>query len=273
MASLNGSDGMATLAGELSRTIALFPLHHLEDHLPTAAITALLCQLAYLSSFTVFESLSKAYRTLERAKKIDFGTRVVSTCFSTYAVAASLMTVGDPRLGSDKLFGYSYEAGQVMGVALGYFLWDLFICTQHFRLFGPGFLVHAICCINIYLWIMRPFLMYFGVKVLLRVDQTPFVNNHWFMDKLGYTGSSLQLANGLLLIGAFFGIRIVYGSITSTKFFYEMISRRDELPPYLPYIYGIGNLTLNFLNLFWFSKMIRSVHSRFHSSETEIKKQ
>lgn len=144
-----------------------FPLARLPEHLPTALATAGLCQLVYLASFPLFRSASKLFTSLSKAKQIDWATRVVSTAFSSYAVFASLRTVNDPVLGADRLFGYTAAAGHLMAVALGYFIWDLVICMQHVKLFGPGFLVHAICCINIYLWIFKPFLMYFGVRVLL----------------------------------------------------------------------------------------------------------
>ncbi len=146
---------------------SLFPLQRLGPNSGTAVATALLCQLVYLSSFSVFDAISKTHRPLSPAKKIDWASRIVSSCFSIYAVANSFLALGNPELAADKLFAYTPEAEHLMAVALGYFVWDIVICIQHLKLFGPGFLVHAICCVNIYLWIMRPFLMYFGVKVLL----------------------------------------------------------------------------------------------------------
>lgn len=40
---------------------------------------------------------------------------------------------------------------------------------------------------------------------------TIFLNIHWFLDKTGRTGSPLQLVNGIFLLGAFLGVRIIYG--------------------------------------------------------------
>jgi hypothetical protein len=148
-------------------SLSLFPLECLGRNSGTAVATALLCQLVYLSSFSIFDTLSKIHRTLSPAKKIDWASRVVSSCFAIYAVSHAFVALGNPDLRADKLFAHTPEAEHLMGVALGYFLWDIVICTQHIKLFGAGFLVHAICCVNIYLWIMRPCLMYFGVKVLL----------------------------------------------------------------------------------------------------------
>lgn len=67
-----------------------------------------------------------------------------------------------------------------------------------------------------------------------RNRSTVLLNNHWcvrivcdrvemtqyylsftrrFLDKTGRTGSTTQLLNGVFLISAFFGVRIVYGGI------------------------------------------------------------
>lgn len=146
---------------------ALFPLERLPDHLPTAIKTALLCEGLYLASFPVSDFASVTFRSLSRAKRIDWASRIVSTAFSCYVVVASFLLQGDKTLEADRLFSYTKDAGHLMGVALGYFLWDVFICTRHLKLFGPGFLVHALACLNVFGWILRPFLMYFGVRVLL----------------------------------------------------------------------------------------------------------
>ena len=41
---------------------------------------------------------------------------------------------------------------------------------------------------------------------------TPFLNIHWFCDKLGMTGSKLRMYNGIALLVTFFGCRIVWGT-------------------------------------------------------------
>ena len=40
---------------------------------------------------------------------------------------------------------------------------------------------------------------------------TIFLNIHWFLDKTGRTGTTLQLINGFLLLATFFVVRIVMG--------------------------------------------------------------
>jgi len=44
---------------------------------------------------------------------------------------------------------------------------------------------------------------------------SPFLNLHWYFDKLGMTGSKAQLYNGMLLISSFFLARLVWGVYSS----------------------------------------------------------
>ena len=50
---------------------------------------------------------------------------------------------------------------------------------------------------------------YYGCVFLLYELSTPFLNIHWFCDKLNLTGSKIQLYNGFLLLGTFFLCRLV----------------------------------------------------------------
>jgi len=51
---------------------------------------------------------------------------------------------------------------------------------------------------------------------------SPFLNIHWFCDKVGLTGSQLQLYNGLTLIATFFSCRLVWGTWQSGRVYRDM---------------------------------------------------
>lgn len=53
---------------------------------------------------------------------------------------------------------------------------------------------------------------------------SPFLNFHWFFDKLGMTGSTAQLVNGVALIGSFFASRLVYGVYQSYCVFSDIFA-------------------------------------------------
>jgi hypothetical protein len=133
---------------------------------------------------------------------------------------------------------------------------------------------------------------------------TPFLNIHWFCDKLGMTGSKLQMYNGIALLATFFGCRIVWGTYSSILIYSDiykalttptnnsMASLLDggkcdgnastldgpgceigDLPTWLVTVYLVGNTALSLLNFFWFNQMVKAVRKRFVPSvEKQAKK-
>jgi hypothetical protein len=117
------------------------------------------------------------------------------------------------------------------------------------------------------------------------------------------TGSTLQAVNGIFLVGSFFGARLVYGNINSVYVFSDVyraiftgqsetmkqlssspsnytaqdllaiagdeqgqrlaFASGSQVPLWLGLVYLASNLTLNSLNIFWFSKMIETIRKRF----------
>ncbi|KAJ3411164.1 hypothetical protein HDV05_002678 [Chytridiales sp. JEL 0842] len=118
----------------------------------------------------------------------------------------------------------------------------------------------------------KPFLQYYGTIFLMFELSTPFLNIHWFCDKTGRTGSTLQWVNGMVLLFVFFVARIVFGLYQSYQFFAGMIAARSQISLHLFLIYTIANVVLNTLNIFWFRKMILSVTKRFKKTKNAEKK-
>lgn len=117
---------------------------------------------------------------------------------------------------------------------------------------------------------------------------TPFLNIHWFMDKVNMTGSKAQVLNGVLLTSTFFSARLAYGGYMSiflysdvwkalqTKRTYALEARSNphlesemlrfagnrSLPIWLVLIYLGGHIVLTSLNVFWFGRMIKALQKR-----------
>jgi hypothetical protein len=131
---------------------------------------------------------------------------------------------------------------------------------------------------------------------------SPFLNIHWFFDKLGMTGSKAQLYNGIMLIFTFFSCRLVWGTSQSVVVFRDIwmalhndhayapsvsdVSKNISLPIryestmqfatessavplWLAVVYLGANLTLNSLNFYWFVKMVQAVQKRFDPKAKE----
>jgi TLC domain len=113
---------------------------------------------------------------------------------------------------------------------------------------------------------------------------TPFLNFHWFFDKLNMTGSKAQLYNGIALVSVFFSCRLVWGAYSSFNIYRDtwnalyfdpsttILDTNEELmrfgqdhalPIWLVIIYMGGHVTLQCLNVFWLGKMVAAIRKRF----------
>lgn len=68
----------------------------------------------------------------------------------------------------------------------------------------------------------RPFVNFYGPIFILYELSSPFLNIHWFCDKLALTGSIYQLINGIILMTTFFLCRLVWGALNSYWVFADM---------------------------------------------------
>jgi hypothetical protein len=131
--------------------------------------------------------------------------------------------------------------------------------------------------------LQRPFINYYGCIFILWELSTPFLNVHWFMDKMKMTGTRAQLYNGIALLFTFFSCRLIYGTYQSVRVFGDILQAIDThpsaeerlsplmmfatkdstVPLWLGAVYLASNLTLNSLNIYWFFMMIKAVRKRF----------
>ncbi|KAF6809875.1 TLC domain-containing protein C17A2.02c [Colletotrichum plurivorum] len=249
--------------------------------------------------------VGRKYLDLPRRRRINWDAHVVSLVQSTLinALAVWAMFADTERNEMDwqaRIWGYTGAAGMIQALAAGYFLWDLVVTSCNMDVFGIGTLAHAISALFVYSLGFRPFLNYYGCTFILWELSTPFLNIHWFFDKLGMTGSRAQLYNGLLLLFTFFSCRLIYGTYQSVKVFTDIYAAinvhpvlpaprdidddmrvltgvmrfatpRSTVPTWLAVTYLVSNITLNGLNFYWFIMMIRAVRKRFQPAKTAEK--
>jgi hypothetical protein len=135
---------------------------------------------------------------------------------------------------------------------------------------------------------------YYAPIFILFELSSPFLNIHWFCDKLKLTGSKIQLINGFFLLSTFFCCRLLWGTYNSVLVFRDIFSIYLQPPPpthpspddlldvpmgtervvlhpfagrqiplWLAVLYLGSNLILNGLNYYWFSRMVQTVAARF----------
>ncbi|WPH00410.1 putative tlc domain-containing protein c17a2.02c [Acrodontium crateriforme] len=251
------------------------------------------------------------YKAFSPRTRIGWDVHIVSFVQSVIICALSLYVifVDEERKSwrpwgewESRLWGYSGMSGMCQSFALGYFLWDLWMCTYHLNIFGWGMLAHAISAVTVFALGYRPFVYFYCPVFLLYELSSPFLNIHWFCDKLSMTGSTVQAINGAFLTVTFFLCRICWGTYSSFRVATDVyraiqagqseplsaaaahqIRRIDpslyyasdakqraafisssHLPLWMAGAYVASNLTLNMLNVYWFGKMIETIRSRFN---------
>ncbi|KAI7213474.1 DUF887-domain-containing protein [Hortaea werneckii] len=248
------------------------------------------------------------YKNLNQRTRINWDVHVVSFFQSIIICSISLYIMfndderrswGGPDNWQERIWGYSGLSGMCQSFALGYFLWDFMMCAVYVRIFGWGMLAHAISATSVFMLGYRPFVYYYCPVFLLYELSSPFLNIHWFCDKLDLTGSIYQAVNGAFLTSTFFCCRIIWGLYNSYNVFFDMYTALQHghgqrssgilgemqeleskvhvslfergglwygeqyLPLWLAAVYLASNLVLNLLNLYWFSKMIQTIRKRF----------
>ncbi|KAK5693006.1 hypothetical protein LTR97_010482 [Elasticomyces elasticus] len=203
----------------------------------------------YLSPLLSRRLVPQRYNAFSRRTQINWNVHVVSFCQACIICSLSLWLITQDserqtwrpennnggRNGVEglqkRVWGYNGATGLCQSFALGYFLWDLVMCSVHVDIFGWGMLAHAVAAVSVFSLGYRPFSYFYCPIFLLYELSSPFLNIHWFCDKLDLTGSSLQAINGGLLTTTFFLARICWGNYSSFNTFYDLWTAYN-LPPH-----------------------------------------
>jgi hypothetical protein len=234
------------------------PNYYLE-HLPQILGSAAAYQLLdWVSPALSTRLLRDKYTQLSTKDRRNFDIHVVALLQCLVSIVAIIPLAGDEYLAQDAIRNYTPYAGFVSSITIGYFLWDAQVCLRHFDLFGPGFLLHAVASLYVFLQTLRPFCLGWVASFLSFELSSPFVNINWFITKLpaGTVPAWFQLLNGLLLMVVFFFVRIIWGFYAifsvSKDFWYV-----EDYPKWVMVSVVFLNVSLDSLNVLWFKKMLR----------------
>ena len=112
----------------------------------------------------------------------------------------------------DTLYAHSSESLTCMALAVGYFMYDVYICIWRYSENGFEYLIHAVLCCLAYLYpIYSNHLNYMGAAFLMWEGSTPFLYLRWYILKSGRGSTKyMSIANALFAL-SFFCCRVVYG--------------------------------------------------------------
>ncbi|KAJ1734564.1 hypothetical protein LPJ72_002290 [Coemansia sp. Benny D160-2] len=249
---------------------ALIGLPKLAGYWPAILAVAVFSHIIRLLSNTLSSWVfGKKFNVLTPRQKYDWGVRVVSQVHAVLVVILSVPILFKEELIKDTLYGFDSYSAWVYSIVCGYFLWDIFISVNDHKKQGLGFIVHAIASFGVYILSFRPSLQYYGASFIMFEASTIFLNINWWMDKLGLTGSRLQLYNASILLFLYLTVRIILGTYMSYHMFEDLKAKGTKTPAALYYFYRIANHSILVLSYYWFYLMIRAVKKRFKPSKTK----
>lgn len=207
----------------------------------------------------------KAYTNLDKKTKINFDIHAVSMVQCVISMVLFILCSGNDFLQNrvndpeGSVFGYGPFLGCMAALSIGYFVWDLFVCATHFKLFGFGFLLHGFAALYVFSSALTPFCLPWAPAFLAFELSTPFVNLNWFATRLppGTISDKVVVINGLALLITFFSVRIVWGFYAAFSVAYDIWRVRAQAPPFLAFTVLFLNASLDSLNVVWFLKMFK----------------
>ena len=282
-------ESLVKVTEPFAKSLALQTLpHHAHEILPAFCFYEFINRI--VSPYVSSRLAPKTYPQLSRKAKINWNVHFVSmvqSCFiNTLALWVIYADKERSRMGwKERVWGYTGAGGMVQGFAAGYFAWDLLASIEDVDVHGWGALFHAASALAVSMlgfvsaftksfWALmtdkpqRPFVNYYGVNLVLYELSTPFLNIHWWLDKVGMTGSTLQLVNGIALLTTFGGSRLIWGTYQNYSMYKDIwraVQNPGELPvpSWLALAYLASTTGLSGLNFYWFGKMIQAVAKRF----------
>jgi hypothetical protein len=246
------------------------------DLVSVSLVAAFYC--VWFVAFYLFFSLF-----LKKHDATEMGVRMSSwmNCFLVvpFSIVVLLSPAETTELSasvSSRFFGFHPYSHVLYTLAAGYFLFDLIHNLVEYS--GVAFLIHGVLCFTLYFCGLRPFAHYWGLGYLLFELSTIFMNAIHVEDRiLKIRKSSLLFkATGLCFALSFFGARIVFGNYMNFYFWQDIFSVLSSNPSLekiiLMGLYGVSNVALSALNLFWMYKIFEKVFSSGEKKKSKSKK-
>ncbi|KAL6042548.1 hypothetical protein STEG23_023871 [Scotinomys teguina] len=218
--------------------------------------------LFHFISYWFSAKVSPGYSSLSIEKKIEWNSRVVSTChsllvgiFGLYLFLCDEPTIADPLWGDSTLVKVN------IATASGYLISDLLIILLNWKVIGDKFFVihHCAALIAYYVVLKGGVLLYIANFRLLAELSSPFVNQRWFFEALKYPKfSKANVINGILMTVVFFIVRII--SIPPLYFFMYSVFGTEpyiRLGSVVQFVWISTCFVLDVMNVMWMIKITK----------------
>ncbi|ETE71145.1 Transmembrane protein 56-B, partial [Ophiophagus hannah] len=209
--------------------------------------------------------LTSGFNNLDQKKKIEWNTRIVSTFHALVVeIFCVYILLYDEATNADRVWGDPSTVQINVAITVGYLTSDLLLIIWHWKAIGDVFFVthHVLALFAYYFVLDRGILAYFANFRLLAELSTPFVNQRWFFEALGYSkASKANIINGVLMTIVFFLGRIIvipiyYNSVASefgTEAYYRLGFVAQTT-------WFVSSIVLDIINLMWMVKLTRGCY-------------
>ena len=159
----------------------------------------------------------------------------------------------EPHTWRDACHAYAPRYEIVLGVSVGYFIFDLLFFIRNRKVFGDNTAMvvhHLVCIVAITYCIAYRVGLFYNMCLLFTEITTILLHQQWFLSTIGYKNGKLYQLNGLLFWIGFFFCRVVWCFLQNVHLYYY----QDQFA-HAPYIFRAPIITpslLFLLNLYWF---------------------
>ncbi|KAM4640938.1 TLC domain-containing protein 4-B [Discoglossus pictus] len=230
-----------------------------------------------VASFTVFQllfhvgsswlstRLTGGFSKLNAKQKIEWNSRTVSTFHALVVGFFCLyILVYDDAVNANPVWGDPFMVKLNVAITSGYLISDLLLIVYYWKAIGDKYFVtHHLAALYAYFYVLgEGMLPYFGNFRLLAEFSTPFVNQRWFFEVLGYPKYTFpNMANGVMMTIVFFIVRIAviptyYTRVFST--FGTEAFHRLGLGAQCAWI--ISSVSLDIMNMMWMMKIAKGCY-------------
>uniref|UniRef100_A0A8C5R2A0 TLC domain containing 4 n=1 Tax=Leptobrachium leishanense TaxID=445787 RepID=A0A8C5R2A0_9ANUR len=221
--------------------------------------------------------LTCGFRKLNAKQRIEWNSRTVSTfhalvvgCFCLYIL------VYDDAVNADPVWGDPFLVKFNVAITSGYLISDLLLIIFYWKAIGDKYFVtHHLAALYAYYYVLgEGMLPYFGNFRLLAEFSTPFVNQRWFLEVLGYPKHTLpNMLNGIMMTIVFFIVRIavipVYYSRVFSTFGTEAF---DRLGRGAQCAWIISSVSLDVMNVMWMIRITKGCYKVLYHTDWSWRK-
>lgn len=132
---------------------------------------------------------------------------------SALQIPLAIATMFQKQLNNDRVGGTTPLCSFLTNLTAGYFCTETVIICKNFKEHGIEPLLHGAVCVVFFLMAAyKRKMQWFVGRVLFFECSTPLVHMRWFLASMGMADSTLYKVNGLSMMAAFLGCRVLWGT-------------------------------------------------------------